>query len=444
MRGGGWRGTLADKRGFLYGLNWLDPETGHWAPHQWGEFNAARVDRQLGRIAELGVDVVRVFLAAQFFQPTADAVSAQGLARLEEFLGIAERHGIRVMPTGPDHWEGRPAYWEPDPFTNPEALRALEVFWQTVGREYGQDPRIHSWDLLNEPTIGWRNPIMAALWPRWLREKYGSDAALRQAWRSVPDAVPASIADAQIPRDIPVPGSPLLWDYQQFRESIAEHWITLQLEALSAAGDRHPRTVGLIQWSIPLFVRGPKLSWYSGFDPGRVGRALDYVSPHFYPLIEGRLIPTRLEDWLTINRIYMEAILAYIVQADAGHPRPVVLGEVGWDGGPGAPAWYRTVAECAPRWVDGCLPWTYATPPAAGQNFGVFTMSGELSPWGEVYRDSRAVLEAGRAAHPDVPTVPSPFRPDPALVATDPRPHWLWEYAERQGLGTPPPDTPGA
>ncbi len=71
-------------------------------------------------------------------------------------------------------------------------------------------------------------------------------------------------------------------------------------------------------------------------------------------------------------------------------------------------------------------------------------MSAELSPWGQVYRASRAVLEAGRAAHPAVPAVPSPFRPDPVLVAAAARPNWLWEYAARQGLGTPTPDTPGA
>ncbi len=427
---------------FVFGMNWLDPETGYWAPHQWGEWNATRVDRQLGQVASVGATVVRVFLSAQFMQPTPDRVRTEGLTRVENFLQIADRHGLRVLFTGPDHWEGRPGYWEPDPFLAPEALRALEVFWRTIGTEYGQDPRIHSWDLLNEPSIGWNNPLLAERWPQWLRKKYRNRTALCEAWQTTGHAIPNEIAEIEIPRDAPVAGSPELWDYQQFRESIAEEWIALQLGALSAAGDRHPRTVGLIQWSIPLYEPGPKPSWYSGFDPTRVGRTLDYLCPHFYPLIEGRLIPTRLDDWLTLNRLYLESLLTYIVQGDAERHRPIILGEFGWDGGPGAPPFYRLMAEVAPRWVDGCLPWTYATPPLAGQDFGLFTMAGRLSPWGEVYKSTQEIYRSGAASRPNVPTVVSTFRPDAAQLTTHPTPRWLWEYASQQGLGSPPAETP--
>ncbi len=84
------------------------------------------------------------------------------LKKLDALIEIARRSGIRLILTGPDHWEGSPAYWKPDRFAGEQALQALENFWQTLGRRYRGEPAIFAWDLLNEPHLPWFVETLAA------------------------------------------------------------------------------------------------------------------------------------------------------------------------------------------------------------------------------------------------------------------------------------------
>ena len=62
----------------------------------------------------LGVNCVRVFLShgSLFMEP--NALAADGLAKFDRFLALAEEAGIYVHPTGPDHWEGLPGWAKGD------------------------------------------------------------------------------------------------------------------------------------------------------------------------------------------------------------------------------------------------------------------------------------------------------------------------------------------
>ncbi len=87
-----------------YGTNYFDPQTG-WAPKLWKMFDASRVNQHFSMMSDIGVNVARVFLTAASFQPDIDKISNEGLDKLDALIEIAKRFNIRLILTGPDHWE---------------------------------------------------------------------------------------------------------------------------------------------------------------------------------------------------------------------------------------------------------------------------------------------------------------------------------------------------
>ena len=124
-----------------FGVNYYDPNTG-WAPKIWRQFDPNHVTRHFEVMHDLGVNCARVFLTAATFQPDVNAIDEKALAKLDTFIGIARQSGIRLILTGPDHWEGSPAYWKPDRFAGEQALKALDNFWRTLGQRYRGEPAI--------------------------------------------------------------------------------------------------------------------------------------------------------------------------------------------------------------------------------------------------------------------------------------------------------------
>jgi len=86
-----------------YGANYFDPETG-WAPKLWRMFDKNRVVEHFQKMANVGVNVARIFMTTASFQPQADVISNDGLEKLDTMIEVANKHGIRLILTGPDHW----------------------------------------------------------------------------------------------------------------------------------------------------------------------------------------------------------------------------------------------------------------------------------------------------------------------------------------------------
>ncbi|MHC4642009.1 MAG: hypothetical protein ACYS32_10215, partial [Planctomycetota bacterium] len=105
-----------------FGTNYYDPHTG-WAPKIWRQFDAEKVREHFLVMSKLGVNCARVFLTAGSFQPDANTISEESLSKLDTLIKIARETRIRLILTGPDHWEGSPSYWRPDRFAGEEALR---------------------------------------------------------------------------------------------------------------------------------------------------------------------------------------------------------------------------------------------------------------------------------------------------------------------------------
>ena len=389
-----------------FGTNYYDPDTG-WAPKLWRKFDAEKVGRHFQVMSEIGVNCARVFLTAGSFQPNADTIEEESLEKLDTLVKIARETGVRLILTGPDHWEGVPSYWRPDRFAGETALGALERFWDVVGRRYRGEPAIFAWDLLNEPEMPWTCKGWILRWNAWLQKSYGSREALKAAWSDELTEAdqwgkvlpPENRADIDNPR---------LRDWQRFREHLANEWVRRQVEALRRADPTHLVTVGYIQWSYPLIRLGPP-SRYAAFNPHRQARWLDFVTIHFYPTMGA---PLRSDENWARNLAYLQAVLAYCHTG-----KPVVLGEYGWYGG-GAPQHHPYLSEeQQTRWISaeieasrplaaGWLSWPFADTPTSSDIslFGGLVKSDlALKAWGRKSQAYAANLGALKQPTPKLP-----------------------------------------
>jgi len=385
--------TVDGKPWHPFGCNYFDPHVG-WAPKLWQRFDAEKVESHFRLMRDLRVNVVRVFLTAQSFFPEPPNLEAEALEKFDKMLAIARRYGIRLHPTGPDHWEGQPAWRRTDFLADPKALEAQVAFWKAIAARYRDEPAIFAWDLLNEPHVSWNSTAMKAQWPRWLREQYPTMEAFRKAWGEETPTV-QSFDMIGIPADVPSPKSRALLDYQRFRESVADRWIKLQAQAIRAEAPNHLITVGLIQWAIPVLRGRP--SHYAAFRPSRIAPMLDFLSVHFYPFYGGD--PIASAENFDKNRAYLELVLRYV---KAGAPeKPLVVGEFGWHGG-GKPdhqeerspedqaRWCRAAVLQGKGIASGWLNWAYADTPSSRditKFSGLVTEHGKPKAWGLSFRE---------------------------------------------------------
>ncbi len=390
-----------------FGTNYYDPNTS-WPPQVWQQFNVEQVTYQFNIMNRLGVNCARVFLAAATFQPNIDTISPEALAKLDALIKIARNANVRLILTGPDHWEGSPEYWKPDRYAGEDALKALDNFWRVVGRRYRGEPAILAWDLLNEPEMPWSVDTWGPRWNAWLEAKYANQEGVKAAWGD--ELGDERLGTIKAPANEAKPGNPRLLDWQLFREHLADEWVRRQVEVLRKADPTHMITVGYIQWSYPV-VRPGDPSLYSAFNPHRQKQWLDFISIHFYPLM-GQ--PFDSKDSWQKNLAYLQTVLAYC-QTD----RPLVLGEYGWYGGGAAPGrayldehqqahWIVAEIEASRRLVQGWLSWPFADTPEAT----------DMSAYGGMVRANMGYKVWGRwfqAYLGALPTLPQPASPLPSF-----------------------------
>lgn len=405
----------ADGRGFEsetgrpfvpFGVNYFRPGTG-WAPELWRQFDAEATRQDFTRMKELGVNCVRVFLSFGSFLNHTNQLSPEGLARFDQFLRLAEKAGIYVHPTGPDHWEGLPEWARTDRYADETVLQALEIFWKQFAARYRGWTVVFAYDLLNEPEIRWDTPPMQIRWARWLEETYRDLPALARAW-GLSNPPPSFATIAPPPREDCAGCAPLR-DYQRFRESVADEWMRRQVAAIRSADPQALVTVGLIQWSVPLHLAGP---WhYSGVRPDRAARWVDFLSIHFYPLA-GSAYGYRDATEEARNLAYLEAVVREVARPG----KPVVLGEFGWYGGgklqhtdlPAATEeqqarWCAQVVTNTAGWVTGWLNWGLYDHPEArdcSELTGLLTVTGRVKAWGREFQALARQLAHRRFAAP--------------------------------------------
>jgi len=157
-----------EKQPWLVGCNFL-PSTAVNDVEMWQaqSFDPKTIDRELGWARGLGFNTVRVFI--NFVVWKADA---EGLKRrLDQFLAIAQRHGIRTMVILLDDcFKQNPqvgrqedpipgvhnSQWVASPgersVKDPRSWPDLERYVKDMVRSFARDRRLVVWDLYNEPT----------------------------------------------------------------------------------------------------------------------------------------------------------------------------------------------------------------------------------------------------------------------------------------------------
>jgi hypothetical protein len=129
-------------------------------------FDPAIIDRELGWLAALGFNSMRVFLHDLLYLHDAPGF----LARIEQYLDISHRHGIGTMLVFFDScWHPFPhlgkqrapepgvhnSGWVQSPgriaLKNENEWPRLEDYVRGVVQRFRHDPRVHVWDIWNEP-----------------------------------------------------------------------------------------------------------------------------------------------------------------------------------------------------------------------------------------------------------------------------------------------------
>lgn len=156
-----------ESRGWLVGCNFT-PSSAVNQLEMWQAetFDPVTIDRELGLLADLGMNTARVFLHDLVW--TQDAKGF--LARIDKFLGLAERRGIATMLVFFDScWNPHPkagpqpapipgvhnSRWAASPGTgilrDVPAFDRLEDYVTGVVAHFRDDRRISTWDVWNEP-----------------------------------------------------------------------------------------------------------------------------------------------------------------------------------------------------------------------------------------------------------------------------------------------------
>ena len=155
------------KQPWLVGCNFI-PSTAINQLEMWQEdtFDPATIDRELGWAADMGMNIVRVYLHDLAWQQDPEGFKA----RIDQFLAIADGHGIRPMfvifddcwnedPKPGKQPEPRPSVhnsgWLQSPGKkvagDPEQWGRLQAYVEDVVGTFAKDARILCWDLYNEP-----------------------------------------------------------------------------------------------------------------------------------------------------------------------------------------------------------------------------------------------------------------------------------------------------
>ncbi|MCC7204655.1 MAG: cellulase family glycosylhydrolase, partial [Phycisphaeraceae bacterium] len=313
VKGEGFVDASTGERFVPIGCNYFDPFAG-WVPKIWAQFDRDRVAKQFDQIAAAGLNTIRVFLSL-WLSPSPGVFDEERFKKVDEMVALAGKSGLRIIFSGPNWWEGAPKHRYGDVFADSQEMGHCDALWAELGKRYGQNPTVMTWDLYNEPHVEWRtkathaSPHRIAAWRRHAMERLGVDV----------DDLP--------PRNVRTAGVDLAMyrEYLRFLDDLSDLWVEHQCRAIRGSGAKNLISVGTVQWSTPILE--PKELGYGSVPPQRVARHLDYVSQHFYPIVSS--LKAGIEPEVDVQKAYLEIVF----RAARVPGKPLVMEEFGWQGG---------------------------------------------------------------------------------------------------------------
>lgn len=156
-----------DKQPWMVGANYNNRSAiNQFEMWQAATFNPTEIDQELGWASSMGMNVMRVYLHNMLWEEDAAGLKQ----RMDTFLGIADKHKIRIMFVLFD------SCWDPNPVSGPQRppipgvhnsgwmqapgaarladrsqYNKLEAYVKDVVGRFANDRRIVAWDVWNEP-----------------------------------------------------------------------------------------------------------------------------------------------------------------------------------------------------------------------------------------------------------------------------------------------------
>ncbi|MCC7204654.1 MAG: cellulase family glycosylhydrolase [Phycisphaeraceae bacterium] len=382
------------------GCNYFDPDTG-WAPKIWSRFAPERVNRQMEQIASQGLNALRIFLDVAVLNPTPGSYDPAGFAKVRKMIELAKSHGLRIIFSGPNGWEGGGMHAWGDFYADEAYLAKRCELWQKIIKEFGGEPAVMTWELMNEPHVGWAPPeghlphhppgrLAARLtkWREFSRQELGQEVTKFPT-------IEGTEVSAEVYRV-----------YLRFLESLTDGWTARQCQAIRDAGARQMISLGIHQSSVPIYIQQSGHHSWSGFSPRKLAKHLDYTSMHFYALLED-VHTGMIEPQITRRRGYLEIVC----RGGKAPGKPLVLEEFGWKGGALVPGekkiwpqehqtmWCEHVVRTSAKVASGWLNWAYAD--SSDPNTDISGASGlwrsdmkELKHWGRRFVEIAAEYKA--------------------------------------------------
>jgi hypothetical protein len=364
-RSGGQPGRIAGPtRGFIRvsatGTDFATPDGKPWRAmgrNQWvlPTLPVAEQERILRGMAASRMTVTRCGLMDCLYRPVPGVWNELALDRLRATLDRCAAHGLRVIvclemsACGYQYHNSihlSPA-WS-DLYLLPEALAWYRDTIRRVVRPLRNHPAILAWDVTNEPAIS-PDPaslVQAEQFRQWLRQRYGTITALRDAWQA-PDLTDFAT--------IPLPDSAsyekqetvATRDFFNWGNGAVAEGLIARARLVRRADSNHLLTIS--HWN-PRLLRG-----HAGAE------LFDFWAPHTYDLWANGPI---VSDHVLLLQASLEHALP-------DRRRPVVIEEFGISEGPQFPEAMRVqhlreFRQAAGRWgLAGLMHWWEMTPAMA-------------------------------------------------------------------------------
>ena len=384
-------------------------------------FDADDCDRRFGVMAEIGLNCVRQAIGVNAVFDPRTGLKAAGMKNWDTFIGLAEKHGIYLMPVG--GYVGGNDWFDIERLAdNGRSLDESCAFWDAFTGHYAGHPAIWAWDLRNE-LLYWTRPHMTTAdvtveeqrieamlkdgWPAWLAVRYGDVATMNRVYGTAYAdfaEVPGSINFVEKPYDL------CAFDFRNYLNDRGYAWCKRQCDVIRAASPDHMIVSGNNGWLSP----DQDLWLANGFHNRALHDLFDFVTHHPYPAWQA--VPDGRGDPLDGGEPLRYWLSACIGMSRLDHyGKPVVLQEFGWYGG-GASRFlnelpYRSEQQHAdytrlltdtliPH-VNGFVNWPTFDMPASNDisnHGGIFTADGRPKALTAVYADLAARLNGKRQA----------------------------------------------